>query len=87
MILSLNGRRFEWTFLLAAASYPIIGVDILRHYGLLVNPAANRLVDPKNCESITTVPCLSSPAASAVTLAAQLPLAPASTPQSPVSNP
>jgi hypothetical protein len=25
--LSFNGRRFEWVFLLAAVSFPIIGVD------------------------------------------------------------
>jgi hypothetical protein len=85
-ILSLNGRRFEDIFT-RPVSFPIIGVDFLRHYGLLVDLAANRLVDPKNCEYITTVPCLSSLAASTVTPAAKLPLTPASTPQSPASNP
>ncbi len=59
LVLSFNGRRFEWIFLLAAVSFPIIGVDFLRHYRLLVDPAANRLVDATNCEAITTV---SSPA-------------------------
>jgi hypothetical protein len=43
--LSFNGREFSWSFLLAAVRFPIIGVDFLRHYGLLVDPAGNQLVD------------------------------------------
>jgi hypothetical protein len=43
--LSFQGRRFSWTFLLAAVSFPIIGVDFLRHFKLMVDPAANALVD------------------------------------------
>jgi hypothetical protein len=30
--LSFQGRRFSWTFLLAAVSFPIIDVDFLRHF-------------------------------------------------------
>jgi hypothetical protein len=29
--LQLNNKKFTWTFLLAAVSFPIIGVDFLRH--------------------------------------------------------
>jgi hypothetical protein len=36
--LSFDGRRFEWTFLLATVSFPIIGVDFFRHFSLLVDP-------------------------------------------------
>ncbi len=43
--LLLDGKTFNWPFLLAAVQFPIIGVDFLRHYGLLVDPAGNRLVD------------------------------------------
>ncbi len=43
--LSFNGKEFGWPFLLAAVQFPMIGVDFLRHYGLLVDPAGNRLVD------------------------------------------
>jgi hypothetical protein len=43
--LSFHGRKFSWTFLLAAVSFPIIGVDFLRHHQLMVDPAANSLVD------------------------------------------
>jgi hypothetical protein len=34
-----------WPFLLAKVQFPIIGVDFLRHFKLLVDPAANPLVD------------------------------------------
>jgi hypothetical protein len=39
------GRRFEWTFLLAAVEDPIIGADFLRHYKLIVNLSAGCLMD------------------------------------------
>jgi hypothetical protein len=41
----LNGKVFTWPFLLAAVQFPIIWVDFLRHFGLLVDPLGNRLVD------------------------------------------
>ena len=53
--LSFNGRRFSWTFLLADVKFPIIGVDFLRHFQLLVDPAKNELVDPNSSEAFTTV--------------------------------
>ncbi len=43
--LSFNGRVFNWPFLLAAVQFPILGVDFLRYFGLLVDPAGDRLVD------------------------------------------
>jgi hypothetical protein len=43
--LSFNGKVFLWPFLLAAVQFPILGVDFLRHFGLLVDPAGDRLVD------------------------------------------
>ncbi len=43
--LTLHGRLFVWQFLLAKVQFPIIGVDFLRHFKLLVDPAANPLVD------------------------------------------
>ena len=42
--LCFSGRRFQWTFLLAAVQFPILGVDFLRHHRLLVDPAAGSLV-------------------------------------------
>jgi hypothetical protein len=43
--LSFNGKVFLWPFLLVTVQFPILGVDFLRHFGLLVDPAGDRLVD------------------------------------------
>jgi hypothetical protein len=43
--LSFSGQDFSWPFLLAALQFPIIGVDFYAILGLLVDPAANQLVD------------------------------------------
>ncbi len=45
IVLVFYGRRLAWTFLLADVQFPIIGIDFLRQNRLLVDPAANRLVD------------------------------------------
>ncbi len=60
--LSFQGKRFTWTFLLAAVSFPIIGVDFLRHFGLMVDPSANALVDKCSAESFATVSALTAAA-------------------------
>jgi len=60
--LSFQGKPFTWTFLLAAVSFPIIGVDFLRHFGLMVDPAANTLVDKRSAESFATVSALTAAA-------------------------
>jgi hypothetical protein len=46
--LSLNlrlRRDFNWRFIVADVSRPIIGIDFLSHYGLLVDPRNRRLID------------------------------------------
>jgi hypothetical protein len=43
--LSFHGRHFLWMFLLAAVQFPFLGVDFLRPLNLVVDPAADRLVD------------------------------------------
>ncbi len=50
-------------FLLAAVSFPNIGVDFLRHFKLMVDPAANALVDKCSRESFATVSTLTAAAA------------------------
>ncbi len=60
IVLVFHGRRFAWTFLLADVQFPIIGVNFLRQNRLLVDPAANRLVDTLSFESFPTVTELSS---------------------------
>ena len=40
-------RQFKWQFVIADVSTPIIGVDFLSFYGLLVDPRHKRLIDSK----------------------------------------
>lgn len=40
-------RNFIWPFVLADVKQPIIGVDFLKHFGLLVDPENNCLIDRK----------------------------------------
>jgi hypothetical protein len=53
--LTCHGRLFTWPFLLAKVQFPIIGVGFLRHFKLLVDPAANRLVDTVSTQLLPTV--------------------------------
>ncbi len=53
--LTFHGRLFVWLFLLAKVQFPFIGVDFLRHFKLLVDPAANRLVDTISTQLLPTV--------------------------------
>jgi len=81
--LCFNGKPFEWTFLLAVVSFPILGVDFFRHFQLSVNPAANRLEDSSGCQHFSTVSSVTGTFPPAV--AAVPPRSPvSSTPQSPV---
>jgi hypothetical protein len=50
-----NGRRFAWTFLLADVQFPIIGVDFVRHFRLLVDIATGRLVDTASSKSFPVI--------------------------------
>ena len=38
-------RDFTWRFVIADVDLPIIGLDLLSHYGLLVDCRNNRLLD------------------------------------------
>ncbi len=53
--LTCHSRLFAWPFLLAKVQFPIIGIDFLRHFKLLVDPAANRLVDTVSTQLLPTV--------------------------------
>ncbi len=48
----------------------------MRHFKLLIDPAANRLVDTATCQAFSTVSSLATPAATAVAAAATPPSAP-----------
>jgi hypothetical protein len=79
--LSFQERHFSGTFLFCFVSFPIIGVDFLRHFKLMVDPAANALVDKCSAESFTMVFAVTAAASADTgpTLAAQ-----PTGPQSPV---
>ena len=40
-------RPIRWSFCIADVPHPIIGADLLSHYGFLVDLKGNRLVDPE----------------------------------------
>ena len=56
--LVLDGRCFQWTFLLATIQCPIIGVDFIQAHHLLVDPSRNRLVDKLTLQSFKTEPAI-----------------------------
>jgi hypothetical protein len=53
--LIFNGCRFAWTFLLADVQFPIISIDFLRHFRLLVDIAAGRLMDTASSQSFPII--------------------------------
>ena len=59
--LVLDGCSFQWTFLLPAVQFPIIGVDFIRAHQLLVDPSSNGLVGSlKPAQTSYSQPILSS---------------------------
>jgi len=60
-----SGRRFTWKFLLADVQFAIIGVDFLRHFQLLVDPAGGCLIDKQSRDTIPAISAVSSPATEA----------------------
>jgi hypothetical protein len=44
----LAGHKFTWSFLRAAVSFPIIGIDFLIHHSLLLDAACGRLSAPSS---------------------------------------
>ncbi len=43
---TIGGVPRQWTFLLAAVSFPILGIDFLHHHSLVVDVANQRLSSP-----------------------------------------
>ena len=43
--ITINGRSYGWTFVVADVTLPLLGADFLAHYQLLVDVAGCRLVD------------------------------------------
>lgn len=44
----LGIRPLTWNFCVASVPYPIIGADLISHYGLLPDLKSRRLIDPHN---------------------------------------
>ena len=53
--LQFGSRLFEWSFLLADVSMPILGSNFLCHHHLLVDVAGSRLLDTSTLEPIPTI--------------------------------
>ena len=58
--LQFGSRRFDWNFLLADVSVPILGSDFLRHFHLLVHIAGSHLLDATTLEPLPAVSSSSS---------------------------
>ena len=54
--LFISGRSYEWDFVLADVTQPLIGSDFLAHFGLLVDVAGQRLLDSDNYASQPLLP-------------------------------
>jgi len=61
--LVFSGRRFKWRFLLAAVSFPILGIDFLQEFNLLVDVAGRRLVSASTGEKLLLAARSSGPTA------------------------
>ncbi len=45
VVVIFSGRQFQWSFLLAQVDFAILGADFLKHFGLVVDLQAGRLLD------------------------------------------
>jgi hypothetical protein len=49
--LRIAGKLYQWEFLQAAVSFPILGIDFLKHFGLLVDVVGEKLI-PRSSISV-----------------------------------
>jgi hypothetical protein len=60
--IKLEGEPYSWSFLRAAVKFPILGIEFLRHFRLLVDAAGNRLLPQQpehqdvTCNVLTAAP-------------------------------
>ena len=52
LILSSSGRKFNWEFIVASVTQPILGADFLCAHGLMVDIQGQRLVDATSYSSL-----------------------------------
>lgn len=69
LTLSLNLRRsFTWSFIVAKVSQPIIGIDFLKHFNLLVDAKNNSVIDAETQLACQGKSALSHPKQSSVSV-------------------
>ncbi len=54
--MEFSGRRFDWTFLLAIVNFAILGAEFLKHFNLIVDLAANQIVDAVSLQRFSAGP-------------------------------
>ena len=64
--MTFGSRRFDWEFVVAAVSQPLLGADFLRAHKLLVDIHGKRLVDAESFQSIVCQQAHVTPLLSAV---------------------
>ena len=52
MTISFNGMKFQWTFIMAAVTQPLLGADFLCAHSLLVDVRGQRLIDSATFASL-----------------------------------
>jgi hypothetical protein len=82
--LKLAGRQFTWSFLRAAVSFPIIGIDFLIHHGLLLDAARGRL---SAASAGTSIPLSRQPSGPTAAILLPEPAAAAATAPAPAAAP
>jgi hypothetical protein len=75
--LEFGHKQFTWFFLLSAVSFPIIAVDFLKHFKLLVDPANCRLLSSEDFPPSPALPAdsCSHPAAATPSMTVSRPIA------------
>ncbi len=51
--MEFSGLRFEWTFLLAKVNFAILGAEFVNHFNLVVDLAANQILDAISLQRFT----------------------------------
>jgi hypothetical protein len=51
-----SGRHFEWTFLLAKVNFAILGADFLKQFNLIIDLAANQILDAVSLQRFAAGP-------------------------------
>ncbi|XP_066960735.1 uncharacterized protein [Macrobrachium rosenbergii] len=53
---SILGQRYKWNFIVADVRTPLLGADLLAHFGLVIDIGRRRLLDTESCRSLPLSP-------------------------------